>query len=452
MPANASEWEALMTGAVLPILMALTAATPSTATHKPPFANPGEICISVRRLWLGSIEDTRRIAIDPVPQSYRSTFSWTGCQTLAKETLIDWHLAFGGEASTTHALQFLTDTALTDIPSPEKFEHTLPAAWRAAQRARTPDAARALIEAHNRFLFLAEQYLRAAEFFRSPALLVAGSRYFSATIRGLDVLYGGARIAMSRNDLPKPYDNFLSARNINITRDLEMRLAIARAHISGSADDWKQAGAVVEANLDPVAHDMEKVAFDRSADFCQSAEASSDLKDACRSENDLPGRMRAFWLAAELVQQFTDGKVAPAPTVQPFDGFDAAMAVISATSVPAVGSEAVRYDETTDDKVQLRLARAESRYRQSRALPQDGMDVKMLRYGALTDLDNAERLVPATLNPNRFRQIAELYLHIYDTMPLSDHDKFGQPARQAAYLRIMLGRLNDITNGVQPEE
>ena len=441
-----------MTSAVLPILMALTAAASlSTATQKAPITKSEEICISVRRLWLGSVEDTRRIAIDPVPQSYQNTFSWTGCQTLAKETLIDWHLAFGDETSTTRALQYLTETALIGIPSPEKFEHALPVAWRAAQRGRSPDAARALIEAHNRFLFLAGQYLRAAEFFRSPALLAAGSRYFSATMRGLDVLYGGARIAMARDDPPRPYDNFLSAGKINIMRDLEMRYAIARANISGSADDWKQAGAVIEANLDATAHDMEKVAFDRNDDYCQSAEASSDLKDACRSENDLSGRMRAFWFNAELVQQFTDGKVAPAPTVQPYDGFDAAMAVIAATAVPVVGSEAVRYDETTDDKVQLWLARAESRYRQSHALPQDGMDARMLRYGALIDLDNAERLVPASLNPNRFRQIAELYLHIYDTMPLSDHATFSQSARQAAYLRIMLARLTDIANGSQPE-
>ena len=239
--------------------------------------------------------------------------------------------------------------------------------------------------------------------------------------------------------------------NINRIRDLEMRYAIMRAQLSGSAADLKSAADIVEQNLDGVVMTSAEPLVDRGRDYCDSEAASDALKHACDAENDLSGRLRAVWQSAALVELLSSGTVSPTPA-KPFGTFEVAVKAIKAASANYGEPYVVRYDETTDDEVELFLERAEDEYRRSAMRPSRDIQAVALRSSALNDLFYAERLTPAALNPNRFRQIADLYLRIYHTAVSLNSSMKREEARQAAYLRVVSAQLSKPSDLISPSQ
>jgi hypothetical protein len=80
-----------------------------------------EICLTSARIWVGSGDDVRHIRDQPVPDSYRTGLTTGGCNTLIREQLIEWHLAFGDEASTTAALAFFEEAYAPVLAAPEAY-------------------------------------------------------------------------------------------------------------------------------------------------------------------------------------------------------------------------------------------------------------------------------------------------------------------------------------------
>jgi len=198
----------------------MAAAPHASATSSVPKERELTICLAFALNWRGTLDDVRKIAVQPDPESYRRLYEWTGCQNLVKGSLIDWHLAFGDERSTTQALQFLATTGLEGQPSVQDFETALPDAWRRAEqtikrhplkpgaaglereeamRALRKDKAirylQTLVAAHERFALAAALYLRGAEFFHSQALLDKAAIYLEPLDKAGKFFYEGQRVA-----------------------------------------------------------------------------------------------------------------------------------------------------------------------------------------------------------------------------------------------------------------
>jgi len=438
-----------MINAVAPILMTLMSPVAGDAPAQQVDEKASDICVTVIHAWGATLAETANIRANPVPDSYRREYGWAGCQTLAKGNLIDWHLAFGDENSTGRALQFLTDTALGDMPTIAEFERDLPIAWDKAQEENgegpSTKKLRRLIEVHSRFLFLAAEYLRAAEFFQSSALLAKSAGFLSPTQLGLKILYGDGRIALADEPESRGVAGLFSG-NINVIRDLEMRYALTRAKISGLPADSEMAGDAIEQNFDKVVTDAIVPLFERGRDYCEASTASDDLMEACSSENGLSERLRSIWKNVALFELFSGRTVSSKPEAG-FDSFDVAMKAIQVATLRGNDPKALRYDETTDDEVELLLARAAAKLHQFQASSSGGGKAQALQSAALDDLASAERLAPPAANPNRFRQIAEFYLRIYDNGVSFKSPMTPEMSRQAIYLREVLARLDTITAG-----
>lgn len=69
------------------------------------------ICTTVAIRWSGDTNETENIEKYPIPQSYRSSFEDDGCGRiqLIPRGLLDWHFAYGSRESVEIALQYLED-------------------------------------------------------------------------------------------------------------------------------------------------------------------------------------------------------------------------------------------------------------------------------------------------------------------------------------------------------
>ena len=453
----------------LPLLISMAAAPHASATSSVSKEREPTICLTFALNWRGTLDDVRQIAVKPIPESYRRLYGWTGCQNLVKGSLIDWHLAFGDERSTTQALQFLATTALEGQLSVQDFETALPDAWRRAEQTikrhpLKPGAAelereeamqalrndkairylQTLVAAHDRFALLAALYLRGAEFFRSQALLDKAAIYLEPLDKAGEFFYEGQRVAKAAEGSTLQIAASIETRGVNNLHDLQMRYALARARISQSPVDLSAAAAVIQENGDPIMREAAEPLIDRGEEFCESPSASEMLRASCDNENDLAGRLRSFWRSLAQVE-LANGTKAPRPGMQ-FPAFDVAWQAIDAAAGQTV-PERVRYDSASDDHVILLLAKAEAQIGRSQAANTPPEEAASLRAESLNDLFRAERLTPPSLNPNRFRQIADLYLTIFKSGPQDRQAAMIEEARQAAYLQQILAGLAQIKVG-----
>src|ERR1700754_3908043 len=118
--------------AVVAALLALS--LPAAAQDTP--GETGEDCIAIGTIWGGSSADVARIAEQPVPESFQRTFLGGGCArfSLIVQSLVEWHLAFGNEASTTAALDFLAANMMPDRDYAADLAKRIDAARSAAER------------------------------------------------------------------------------------------------------------------------------------------------------------------------------------------------------------------------------------------------------------------------------------------------------------------------------
>ena len=483
---------ALLAGAVMLI------ATPAYAAKR---AAPEETdCVTIGHLWAGTSEDVANIASTPVPESYRRMFFAGGCTrfSLIVEGLIDWHLAFGDEASTSAALVFLERGLLGDKPMPTGLDSALIAARRkaepdfAAARRRfaregqssysavardlfsRPAVARLrdLMRMQEDETFLAAQYLRAAQFFGSARLLGQARRYFTSADTGYTVLTG---TAFSESD--SMFALRVEDRMIATGSDLELAMAVVTAQVTDRAEDVDRADATLRAHLTPWFAAAPRQGDHMGRDLCDVG-TREDLKpyhEACESEPEFERRATSYWrhraeldlvmarhpdafiVNARATPGASRASVDVADSLEFIDSFESAMRLIEVTGPQESDARGLRRrTAATDAKAALYLARADTRTRLAASLPASGTrqaryDILRTLQGAVNDLTLAEALVPASEAPARFRQIATRFLTVYDRIVAVSAGS-GDDAmpldlllvRKAAYFRAVIDHLPDI--------
>ena len=486
-------------GTLLAAAMMLVATPAYAAKHAAP---EDVICVTIAHLWAGTGEDVANIASTPVPESYRRMFFAGGCTrfSLVVESLIDWHLAFGDEASTSAALAFLDHGLLGDKPMLTGLDRALVAARHAAE----PDfaAARRRIAregrnsydavAHDLFArpavvrlgalmkvqkdetFLAAQYLRAAQFFGSERLLGQARRYFTSADTGYRALTGAAFRDGGSDTMFAPR---VEGRTIAAGDDLELAMAVVTAEVTDRAEDVDRADATLRAHLTPWFATAPRQGEEMGRDLCD-VDGRENLKayhEACESEPEFERRATSYWRHraeldlvmarhpdAFLVESRSTPGASRAPvdvadSLEFLDSFEAAFRVIDITDTQQSSAMGLRRrTAATDAKAALYLARADTRAQLAASLPdvrtwKARYDIIRTLQGAANDLALAEALVPASEAPTRFRQIATRFLTVHDrivsvsagsgdeAMPLD-----AQLVRKAAYFRIAVDRLGDI--------
>jgi hypothetical protein len=493
-----------MPGIELAVVLALATVAPSPVSSEP----AEQICVGGARYWRGSAEDIRHIAATPVPARYRALFYQGGCGSgLVHESLIDWHLAFGSEQSTAGALAFLEQAYMGGAPKLPDFPGALSSAWRAAQRdlraaesllsgpgpghdeARRrldvlPSVVRlkSLIQAHRRLVFLAAQSMRAAEFYRSPSLLVKARAYFTAAEANRTMLYGEASLTAGGPGGSTYHYIGLEERLPGELNDIEWRLAILAARLSGNPSDVDAAARIGDRNFTPVLR-LAAEKSDRQGDFCDNGVGDDldPIRAVCREENNFLRRFTSFWrnqaqvdaLMAADPEHFVVRPIGPSSHLsgssyvrgKATEGSDEQPGIESfefATTILERGRLESRingwaYGGTDDDLVALYLARAELYVRLATTARARGLhagDAADLLLGALSDLRRAQRHAPPFDTPGRFRQIATLYLQLAPRLEAlrreeSDGRSGDDPghAREAAYFARVLADLDGIAIG-----
>jgi hypothetical protein len=461
----------------------LLAALPASARAQDD--NGQVICVSSAHLWRGSSEDVRRIRTIAVPDSFRRIFEGGGCSrwSLVKEMLIDWHLAFGDEASVTAALAYLEADYTRNLPAPAALSGLLAAARGAAARdlaaaaalraATPPDQAGSdrllsrsrpvrrlgeLMLARQNFLFLAQNYLRAADFHQSRALHGKALTYAAAALAGSTVL--PPEESQGRpNELP----------------DLEMHLALVQAGFTRSPADIAAAQAVLDRHYDPTL--LAGAARAEDGDPCELGDRPDPegLQAACRDESDFRGRLTDYWIAQARLDllkaadpdHFDFRTARPAPNGSFYvprgeggtvaadawprpQAFDYAIRLLARQRPDMAPEQARRYDHIDDAEVLLHLLRADLFARRAAAPPVPDPDsqaawrARELRDAALFDLSEGLRIAGPAEHAGRFRQLATRYLEIA-AIPSSERIA-ADPVqeREAVFLRATLDSLDRI--------
>ncbi len=389
------------------------------------------------------------------------------------ESLIDWHLAVGDEVSVTAALAFLETEYLRDIPLPGAFPAALataqraarhdlagltalleahPVDWDAAQRRLTASAPirrlRALVTAQQNYMFLAQQYLRAADLYRSRALYEKARLYFAPALAGFRLLYGD-RAAMA--DALSQTESWLGLWNHHINRmhALEARLAITQAEFTHAAADIAAAEAMLTRQADPVlALGVERAAEGKEpCDDVGDEPRLAPLARACDQENSFATRLLDFSVARARLDLLT----ANARDVR---SFDQALILLDLERGRSTGWIWPRFRAVDEAEVALRLAHADlldrlAGVRAAEATMESGQaayDVSVLRSLALAELARAAEIARPGQVPTRFRRIAARFLEIAAHLPRGDR---ADPvaAREAAYFRTVPANLDQIALG-----
>lgn len=417
-----------------------------------------QICVTVRTVWQGSAAEISAIEARPVPGSFAQAFSWSGCQNLDKTSLIDWHLKFGTERSTTDALTWLENASLPGALKPQDFLNGLDAAWRAAGQAqariersgqaklnqrialwKSPEGVRIarFADSFERYMLLADAYVTASEFYGSGALLTRGSKYFPLIRAGWRVFYDESLIGQAAGSSPLANSLGLLTYRINRINDLEMRFAVQKAVLGRAPEDLTAAAAVLERHRD-VGVVIGEQKFMQTGEVCGSQEDDQTLRRACHDENNYDGRLIAFWRNMARLRLL-------APKDDRMDRtFEVASGLLDRewrrreSGEPSYGSD-------SDWLVVLNVEKAGQieRFAIERAEPDTR---RSFLSDALDHLLIAERLVRPATHPGRYRQIAEAYLRISGSIEarIDPHDIADEVPRQAQTFRIILDGLDTI--------
>jgi hypothetical protein len=461
------------------------------------------ICIAIGHIWRGTNVDAQRIREVPVPESYRRIFETVGCGrfSLIEATLIDWHLAFGDETTTSAALAYLAaDPAAAALPPPAALGAALARAWPAGVRASREPLARltqpgadreridaalradprirrlqTLIGAQDHYLFLARQYLRASEFYRSPALLAEARRYFAAVRDSARLLHAGGQ---GPDAALRDFLHIAAPVPLEI-RDVETRLAIHAARLGGDADAVDAAQALVNAGFDPVLR-LAAGQLAHFGDFCDSVQDDEDrlapIQTACEADNDFQRRLAYFWrnqamldllmaadpvhyverpggppsaaTAAAFVRRAAGaGTDAPDPRDAWSGSVETALAIFDPER--AANMPNPNFVGPNEEQVALHVATADMYARLAGPPPAGRVDLLRTTMRALVTVT---RLAPAAGHPGRFRQAAARFLALLGPYEAARRREGRdgpdvEIARQAAYFRVVLAVLDRIAVG-----
>jgi hypothetical protein len=430
----------------------------------------GFICVAIGSRWQGSLADTDRIEAVPVPASYRLRFESTEpCVHfwLDKAGLVTWHQRFGSERSVTAALAYLERHYVGDARPVERFESDLNRAWRRAlpdlgrakamrqpegldhslrhrfmKESRPVQRLQALVRAREDYRFLAEQYLRAAEEFNSPALLGKAASFLTPVVQGETMLGPLER--------QEPFADLLYFNlDIFITEDLKMRIAVLRAKLNRSPADIAAADRLLSSLRRENYQQIAEAAYSEGEDFCDISHGSNDaeaLRTACREDNQLNEKVTNYWINRAMLDLVSDSK-------DP-DSVELALRLLDHESR---GGRRCCGRSAEEDELRLHLQQADHHRRRLAAASAGGdrKDAADPWREALSALQKAERLAPVTSSPARFERIARAWLAIWQSGPavfdgiehLAGMTKSPEHRRYATYLRRLLSVVDAIATG-----
>ena len=456
---------------VMPCALSLA----STAQARNAGDESGEIiCLSVAQEWGGTSDDVAHISSVAVPQSFQRLYFGDPCTrySLVKSSLIDWNLAFGNEASTTAALEFLEAQTTAGKPVIADLAQRLTAARRDAQHdivaasaiLRQPDGMqhrgalvrkskslerlRSMIDVRNDYTFLAGQYLRAAEFYGSPSLLARARRYAAPALDAMRITrtLAAADVA-AKLDTVSPLESG-DYRDL-ASSDLEMRMAVVSASLSRDPEDLAAAATVLTSYYVPFYKVAADEAFSHGDSFCDIGERSdlADYAQACKSDN-FERRAIAWWRYRAQLDLLGTG----APDL--LDSLYTTTRLIERDYAAHHDQQyRFRYDAAADQIVTLHLASADAFIRsaspEAGGWTNGGGDAAIQSLdAALNELSLAERSAPASQTPGRFRQIATRFLSIRARRAALENPEYYLGfERQAAYFSAVLAALDDIALG-----
>jgi hypothetical protein len=448
-------------------ILLLSLASPGARTPDPAAdANPEEqtICVGGPD-WHPSLDDARTIEATPVPASFRTLFeSVQPCVrwAMSEHLIVDWHMRFGSERSIAAALTYLERDYMTSLPPPERHRGELERAWRAAgpdltraqaigqpanleyspryrfmERSRPIQRFNSLVEAREKYRFLAEQHLRAAEEFGSAALLARAEPYLLA-------LAASESFLEPLEDLP-PAASLLHFNLHNFrTDDLRMRAAVLRAQLSRSAADIAAAETLLGQMETSPLRRLAEAAYSGGEGFCDIGSDSNDaeaLQQFCASDHAAAERAINFALSRAALDL-----LGAKPRHERMDH----TAVRLLERVRAHDTSRCCYRSEDEDLLRLRLASADfHRRRFAEGIERADTDLGEW-WEAQAQLREAERLAPPHSAPARFKRIARQWLALSETAAGESHARQAstpQLVRYAAYLRHLLANLEAIRDG-----
>ncbi|WP_419809537.1 hypothetical protein [Sphingomonas sp.] len=414
-------------------------------------------------MWSGSTAETRLIETTPVPDSYRTIFAAGPCNTLHRPSLIDWHLAFGSAASVTAALAFLEADSTRGVPTGDPFLTGVGAAWHRAQPSirtlarldvpggdvrwrravaadRTIRALQPFARGYEASVFLAEQYLRAAEFHRSPELLATARLYLRAATEGVRLFFDDALVAMAA-DPPAAHLLNLPAGTVNAVRDMEARASVLHATLTRAPTDLAEATRLLDRGDGALLRSAAFEAYEHGGDLCDVDDRADleAIRTACENrENDFEGRLLAYWRVRATLELLD-----PQPAPLGDEAFDLAAKLLRHRLLERRDGWSIRLGRYEDVLADLYIRRAERVVR-----TQD----RQQRSNAFIWLVEAERLTSPATNPARFRQIADRYLTLWQTLAAAPNsadrpDTNPSWAREAAFLARTRAGLPQIATG-----
>lgn len=450
------------------LLALAVAAGPAQVSHRAP---DEIICLSVLRLWDGSSAEVRDIQKTPFPPAFRQAFGGQGdCNNLDQHALIDWHLKVGDEQTIMAALRVIEEDYLTNGPTAAEFLKQLAPAVRKAkpqlealghlktgptylewyrQTRSNQSIARLadLAAAHVRLTLIAGEYLRAAEFYRSPVLLERGRPYLRAASEGIRLLYDDAQVAMASDQGAADMLNQGRSTYINLVRDYERRVPLLNARISGLPVDLDAARQSLSISDEGLLTAAARVLSDEGKDPCRikREQDTQGIRDACGSENSFELRLRDYWMTRAQVELLTE----PAERYR-LKSFRYALN-LQILDLERQTSDPIPFRRSTsqDNLVRLKIAFAEAAHIAS-SRPGDEAEGRQDRRDALAWLIDAEKDASPASHPGLFRQIANRYLKIWSEL-LAHRDSeeaAGDAAleRTSSYMSRMLVQLPAIIN------
>jgi len=439
------------------------------------------VCLPFALIWRGSNDDVRDIDRLPVPSSYRLSFSAGGCN-LIRESIIDWNLSFGTEATTTAALAFLESAYTAEAGPPDRFVAALrddlakaepdfpearalsllngTAADVAARRfygKRSIMRLRNRLEALDHFVLLATQYLRAAEFYRSRTLLGRAETYAAAVEAAADLLTTAGMFDKANEAFAARFG--IDSYRADQIEDLRMRHSVIAASLTLEPARLASAEAVMQRYDRPVFQQITQSADDSRDPICEgqsSGEAESEIAKACDGEDNFDRRVLVYYRnRASLDLAQAESKACAVLAYRDLQNFDAAVRLIENAHAGEEhrGGWPRYYDE---ELFGLHLARASLalRFAEVPAGPagisdSSACEVGQLYHQALGELKKALASAGAPQSPARFRIAATMYLTTYAKARALDGPASRNDAgdREAAYLRHTLRGLDQIAVG-----
>jgi hypothetical protein len=429
------------------------------------------ICVTVARIWSGSPEDVARIDQVPVPQSFRRIFEGGGCGrfSLQPDSLTSWHLAFGNENSFAAALEYLgrdyaggkppladlaqriaaaragADADIRAAAALDRNPATRAQGDRPLHRSKPADELFTLLAAYRNYVFVAGEYLRGAEFYRSRALLDRARAWFDPASQAFAALRMQAAADRAEKLEVRSYlslDDYVA----RLSTELEMRAAVVRAALTRDAGDIAHADAVLKSFENPFYKIAGDEAFNHGDDFCDIGDRPdlAEYRDACDSGNFAHEAVTWWRYRARLdilAEQDPD-------RLRNLSSAYTALCLLQRLEESRSDPNAMwHYAEDIEKRAVLHLARADALLRLADEAGTARRRAELLASAAIA-LAVPERLTPPSEQPQRFRGIATRFLTLFERMQaLPDDAPYVRDAslvRKAIYFRAVLDRLDAI--------